>query len=44
MKKMQDSFEMDDDVMFAPTYVQTTPLNKTQLKSMTLLDKLEKLI
>ena len=44
MKKKQDSFEMDDDAMFAPTYVQATPLNKTQLKSMTLLDKLEQLI
>jgi len=44
MKKKQNSFEMCDDTVFAPTYVQATPINKTQLKSMTLLDKLEQLI
>ena len=43
MKRKQDSFELDD-TMFTPNYVQVTPVNKTQLKSMTLLDKLEKLI
>lgn len=40
---MQDPFELDDTV-FTPNYAQATPISKTQLKSMTLLDKLEKLI
>ncbi len=43
MKKMQDSFDYDEPV-FTPTYAQTTPVNKTKLKNMTLLDKLEQLI
>ena len=43
MKKMQHLFELDD-TMFTPTYAQVTPINKTTLKSMTLLDKLENLI
>ena len=43
MKKMQDPFELDDTV-FTPNYAQAAPVNKTQLKNMTLLDKLEKLI
>lgn len=40
---MQDSFDYDEPV-FTPTYAQTTPVNKTKLKNMTLLDKLEQLI
>ena len=44
MKKMQAPVALDNDSVFAPNYVQATPLNKTQLKSMTLLDKLERLI
>ena len=43
MKKMQDPFELDDTV-FTPNYAQAAPVSKTQLKNMTLLDKLEKLI
>jgi hypothetical protein len=43
MKKMQDSFDYDEPV-FTPTYAQTIPVNKTKLKNMTLLDKLEQLI
>jgi hypothetical protein len=45
MKKKQDSFELNDE-MFSPIpkYAQVTPVNKTMLKSMTLLDKLERLI
>ena len=43
MKKMQDPFDYDEPV-FTPTYAQTTPVNKTTLKNMTLLDKLEQLI
>ncbi|MBQ6729056.1 MAG: ATP-binding protein [Bacteroidales bacterium] len=43
MKKIQDSFDYDEPV-FTPTYAQTTPVNKTKLKNMTLLDKLEQLI
>lgn len=43
MKKMQDPFDYDEPV-FTPTYAQDAPVNKTTLKSMTLLDKLEKLI
>ena len=43
MKRKQDSFELEDTV-FTPTYAQVTPVNKTQLKNMKLLDKLEKLI
>ena len=41
---MQAPVALDNDSVFAPNYVQATPLNKTQLKSMTLLDKLERLI
>ena len=45
MKKKQDSFELDDDVFNPiPKYAQVAPVNKTMLKSMTLLDKLERLI
>ena len=45
MKKKQDSFELNDDVFNPiPKYAQVTPVNKTMLKSMTLLDKLERLI
>ena len=40
---MQNSFDYDEPV-FTPTYAQTTPVNKTKLKNMTLLDKLEQLI
>lgn len=40
---MQDPFDYDEPV-FTPTYAQTTPVNKTTLKNMTLLDKLEQLI
>lgn len=45
MKKKQDSYDLDDE-MFNPIphYAQVTPVNKTMLKSMTLLDKLERLI
>ena len=45
MKKKQDSFELDDE-MFNPNpyYAQATPVSKTKLKSMSLLDKLEQLI
>ena len=43
MKKMQDPFELDDTV-FTPNYAQAAPVSKAQLKNMTLLDKLEKLI
>ena len=45
MKRKQNSFELDDE-MFNPisNYEQATPINKTKLKSMTLLDKLEQLI
>lgn len=45
MKKKQDSYDLEDE-MFNPVpyYAQVTPVNKTTLKSMTLLDKLEKLI
>ena len=45
MKKKQDSFELNDDAFNPiPKYAQVTPVNKTKLKSMTLLDKLEQLI
>ena len=45
MKRKQDSFELNDDVFNPiPKYAQVTPVNKTMLKSMTLLDKLERLI
>ncbi len=45
MKKKQDSFELNDDVFNPiPKYAQVAPVNKTMLKSMTLLDKLERLI
>lgn len=45
MKRKQDSFELDDE-MFNPIpyYAQATPVSKTKLKSMSLLDKLEQLI
>jgi hypothetical protein len=43
MKRKQDSFDYDEPV-FTPTYAQTIPVNKTKLKNMTLLDKLEQLI
>ena len=45
MKRKQDSFELNDDVFNPiPKYAQVAPVNKTMLKSMTLLDKLERLI
>ena len=45
MKRKQDSFELDDEMFNPiPKYAQVTPVNKTMLKSMTLLDKLERLI
>ena len=45
MKRKQDSFELNDDVFNPiPKYAQVTPVNKTMLKSMNLLDKLERLI
>ena len=45
MKRKQDSFELNNDVFNPiPKYAQVTPVNKTMLKSMTLLDKLERLI
>ncbi|MCR5659388.1 MAG: ATP-binding protein [Bacteroidales bacterium] len=45
MKKKQDSFELNDDMFNPiPKYAQVTPVNKTMLKSMTLLDKFERLI
>ena len=45
MKRKQDSFELDDEMFDPiPKYAQVTPVNKTMLKSMTLLDKLERLI
>ena len=45
MKKKQDSFELNDDAFNPiPKYAQVTPVNKTKLKRMTLLDKLEQLI
>ena len=45
MKRKQDSFELDDEVFNPiPYYAQTTPVSKTKLKSMSLLDKLEQLI
>ena len=45
MKRKQDSLELDDE-MFNPIpyYAQVTPVNKTTLKSMKLLDKLERLL
>ena len=45
MKRKQDSSELDDE-MFNPIpyYAQATPVSKTKLKSMNLLDKLEQLI
>ena len=45
MKRKQNSFELDDEMFNPiPNYEQATPINKTKLKSMTLLDKLEQLI
>lgn len=45
MKRKQDSFELNDDVFNPiPKYAQVAPVNKTMLKSMSLLDKLERLI
>ena len=45
MKRKQDSFELNNDVFNPiPKYAQVTPVNKTMLKSMNLLDKLERLI
>jgi hypothetical protein len=45
MKRKQDSSELDDE-MFNPIpyYAQATPVSKTKLKNMNLLDKLEQLI
>ena len=43
MNKRNNPFELNDSV-FDPTYVKVTPISKTKLKSMTLLDKLENLI
>ena len=43
MNNDQDLFDMDDNV-FTPNYVQTAPVTKAKLKTMTLLDKLERLI
>ena len=45
MKRKQDPFELDDEMLIpTPYYAQVAPVNKTVLKSMTLLDKLERLI
>ena len=45
MKRKQVPAALDEDVFNPiPYYAQATPVNKTTLKSMTLLDKLEKLI
>lgn len=43
MNKRNDPFELNDSV-FDPIYVKVAPISKTNLKSMTLLDKLENLI
>ena len=45
MKRKQVPAALDEDVFNPiPKYAQVTPVNKTMLKSMTLLDKLERLI
>ena len=45
MRRKKNSFEMSDEMFNPiPVYEQATPINKTKLKSMTLLDKLEQLI
>ncbi len=45
MKRKQDSIELDDEMFNSiPYYAQATPVSKTKLKSMSLLDKLEQLI
>ena len=45
MKRKQVPTALDEDVFNPiPYYAQATPVNKTKLKSMSLLDKLEQLI
>ena len=45
MKRKRDSFELDDEMFNPiPKYAQVAPVNKTMLKSMSLLDKFEQLI